>query len=51
MEESKEKIIHILHFNDVYNLTEKEQEPVGGAARFITAAKKYEHLNPLVLFR
>lgn len=45
-----EKVIHILHFNDVYNLISRKKEPVGGAARFITAAREYEHLNPLVLF-
>ena len=52
MEENKssEKILHILHFSNVYNLIEREKEPVGGAARFITAAEKYVGLNPLVLF-
>ena len=50
MEEKEENVIHIIHFNDVYNLNEKDTEPVGGAARFISAAEKYMHLNPLVLF-
>ena len=45
-----EKVIHILHFNDVYNINEREIEPVGGAARFISAVEKYKHLNPLILF-
>lgn len=40
----------ILHFNDVYNVEPNPQEPVGGAARFCTAIKSFEHLNPLVLF-
>lgn len=44
------RILNILHFNDVYNLNERKAEPVGGAARFITAAKQYDHLDPLVLF-
>lgn len=47
---STEKVLHIIHFNDVYNLKEDESEPVGGAARFITATEQYKHLNPLVLF-
>lgn len=47
---SSERVIHIIHFNDVYNLHEKEKEPVGGAARFITAVESFKHLNPLVLF-
>ena len=48
--ESKEKILHIMHFSNVYNLIEREKDPVGGAARFITAAEKFSDLNPLVLF-
>ena len=35
--------ITIIHFNDVYNLT-------NGAARFATALQAYTHTNPLVLF-
>jgi hypothetical protein len=42
--------ISILHFNDIYNIQEKEKEPVGGAARFVTKLKSYHHLNPLVFF-
>lgn len=45
-----EKVFHILHFNDVYNLESRKKEPVGGAARFIAAARKYQEHNPLVLF-
>lgn len=44
------QVITILHFNDVYNIEPREQEPVGGAARFTTALKERQHLNPLVLF-
>lgn len=40
----------ILHFNDVYNLEPQKEEPVGGAARFVTCVKSYRSLNPLVLF-
>lgn len=41
----------ILHFNDVYNVESRPLvEPVGGAARFCTAMKSFDHLNPLVLF-
>ena len=42
--------ITILHFNDVYNIEPSEIEPVGGAARFVTAVKDCQHLSPLVLF-
>jgi len=44
------RILHILHFNDVYNIESGVQEPVGGAARFCTALKSFSHLEPLVLF-
>lgn len=41
----------ILHFNDVYNVESRAgPEPIGGAARFVTAIKSFEHMNPLVLF-
>lgn len=40
----------ILHFNDVYNLEPQKEEPVGGAARFVSCVKSYQSLNPLVLF-
>lgn len=40
-----------MHFNDVYNIDANSAvEPVGGAARFCTAIKTFQHLNPLVLF-
>ncbi|CAB3377336.1 Hypothetical predicted protein [Cloeon dipterum] len=42
--------ITILHFNDVYNVEPADQEPVGGAARFVSAMQSFEHLNPLILF-
>ncbi|XP_072024736.1 uncharacterized protein [Amphiura filiformis] len=43
-------VITILHFNDVYNIEERKQEPVGGAARFATVIKRFQHENPLVFF-
>jgi hypothetical protein len=42
--------ITLIHFNDVYNVDSREQEPVGGAPRFCTALKSYAHLNPIILF-
>lgn len=45
-----ERTLHIFHFNDVYNLQPRKKEPIGGAARFITAAKPELEKNPLVLF-
>nr|XP_008260488.2 trifunctional nucleotide phosphoesterase protein YfkN isoform X1 [Oryctolagus cuniculus] len=40
----------ILHFNDVYEVDPRPEEPVGGAARFATAVKKFSFLNPLLIF-
>lgn len=42
--------ITILHFNDCYNVEGQAREPVGGAARFCTALKSFNELNPLILF-
>ncbi len=42
--------VTILHFNDVYNIEQRDQEPRGGAARFATAIKSMQGLNPMVLF-
>ena len=44
------QVITILHFNDVYNIEERDVEPKGGAARFVTAIKNFSDLNPMVLF-
>ena len=33
--------IQILHFNDVYHLSPRKSEPVGGAARFATVIKEF----------
>ncbi|XP_050523089.1 mannosylglucosyl-3-phosphoglycerate phosphatase isoform X2 [Daktulosphaira vitifoliae] len=40
----------ILHFNDVYNVEARDQEPCGGAARFSTMIKSFSHLKPMILF-
>ncbi|KPL94019.1 5' nucleotidase-like protein [Sarcoptes scabiei] len=42
--------IYILHFNDCYNVEPCDQEPVGGAARFVNALRQFDHLEPLILF-
>ena len=43
--------IHILHFNDVYEVKESANEPVGGAARFVTAIKEHtKNENTLCFF-
>lgn len=43
--------IYLIHFNDVYDIESGDKdEPVGGAARFLTAVKSHSHLNPMVLF-
>lgn len=44
------KALLILHFNDVYELSPRKQEPVGGAARFATRIREFQASNPLVLF-
>lgn len=40
----------IIHFNDVYDMDEKNSEVCGGVARFDTLIKSYEKENPIVLF-
>ncbi|XP_033113355.1 uncharacterized protein LOC117113950 [Anneissia japonica] len=47
---AKRQEITILHFNDVYNITQRHVEPVGGAARFATMIRRYMDLHPLVFF-
>ena len=45
------KRLNIIHFNDVYNIESRDVEPLGGAARFITALEDLISQNPtLVLF-
>ena len=43
-------MITILHFNDIYNVEAHSYDPVGGAARFTLAMKKFHYLEPLVFF-
>lgn len=33
--------LRLLHFNDVYNVSESSSEPIGGISRFVTVAKSY----------
>lgn len=41
----------VLHYNDVYNVdVTTSKEPIGGAARFVTALKTFDSLKPLILF-
>lgn len=40
----------ILHFNDVYELKEARQEPVGGPARIAGKMQEFDAEQPLVLF-
>lgn len=44
------RTVTIIHFNDVYNIESRSMEPVGGAARFMTAVTQLAVSNPLVLF-
>ena len=40
----------ILHFNDVYDIDEKNSEVCGGVARFDTLVKSFKEENPILLF-
>ena len=43
--------VTLLHFNDVYNVDSRGVEPVGGAARFLTAIKTVsKDCDPIILF-
>ena len=46
------KELALLHFNDVYEVTESSRDPVGGAARFQTKIKqlKEQHNNAPIIF-
>lgn len=51
MQENTMAHLTILHFNDIYNVEpNSSREPIGGAARFLTAVKSMADLNPLILF-
>jgi 5'-nucleotidase len=45
-----ERPLTVLHFNDVYEIKEGKQEPVGGAARIAGKMHDFDDLKPLVLF-
>lgn len=40
----------IVHFNDVYNIEQREKEPCGGAPRFKTQVDSLREFEPLVFF-
>lgn len=40
------KKFSFIHFNDVYNIESRVQEPVGGASRFVTAVQDILKSNP-----
>lgn len=40
----------IIHFNDAYEIKDRDGEICGGAARFCSLIESYKHLNPVVLF-
>ena len=40
----------IIHFNDVYDISARAIEPVGGAARFAHLVRQYDGDRPLTLF-
>ena len=42
--------LSIIHFNDVYELREREKEPVGGVSRFKSKIDSLRLQDPLVLF-
>ncbi|CAF0939692.1 unnamed protein product [Brachionus calyciflorus] len=49
--EDIQKQLNIVHFNDVYNVESSKLDPVGGAARFLTALENVMQKGPtLVLF-
>lgn len=48
---SLNRTLNIVHFNDVYNIEASDLDPVGGAARFLTAVENVIQKAPtLVLF-
>ena len=49
-DDNDSKSFFILHFNDVYNIESNSQEPVGGAARFITVLENLISQKPVLVF-
>ena len=49
--DNNDDIMTQVHFNDVYNVESRGVEPVGGAARFLTAVRSAtSDTQPLILF-
>ena len=49
--DNNDDIMTQVHFNDVYNVESRGVEPVGGAARFLTAVRSAtSDTEPLILF-
>ena len=44
------KSIRLIHFNDVYEIKERNTEPVGGASRFATELNRLRDEKPSLLF-
>ncbi|KRX08718.1 5'-Nucleotidase, C-terminal [Pseudocohnilembus persalinus] len=40
MQDKQQNKLRIVHFNDVYNIEENKEEPVGGISRFVTAVRQ-----------
>lgn len=49
-ENEKINKLRIIHFNDVYNIESRRQEPCGGASRFINILNNLINENTLVFF-
>ncbi len=47
---SQGRNLKIIHFNDVYDISPRTIEPIGGASRFAHLVKQHAADNPLVLF-
>lgn len=48
--QSNKQPLHIIHFNDVYQIGENSKDPVGGVARFKTAIDSFKEVKPLLVF-
>ena len=46
---ASQKILTLLHSNDVYNLEERSTKHVRGAVRFKTVLDSFHNLDPLIL--
>ncbi len=50
--QSKDYLLNVVHFNDVYNIESRDIEPCGGAARFVRTLEYLKNLGrpTLILF-